>query len=206
MLPMEVVQTITNYAKLCYDKGLVSASGGNISIRIGEHVYITATNSLLRNLKTQDIVGLNMKGEPLDINAKQPSKEWGLHVAVYQQRPDVDSVVHLHPVYSIVSSIAFGDQFECSTVSSKLKLKVIGYVPFAEAGSQKLIDSVTRAIQQKGSGMQIIMMERHGVLAFGKGLEAAFSIAELLEDTSKINCLAGILKVADNLPNEVTIC
>lgn len=188
---------IIEYAKLCYDKGLVSAAGGNISMRWGDSVFITATNAPLRKLAPEDIVEIDMDGTPIDDTAeRKPSKEWGMHLAVFKNRPDVDSVIHIHPVYSIASTVAIGDHLPLLTVSARLKLSKIGYAPYAAAGSAELLSGVTEAIREGGADIHAVLLERHGIIAFAKGMEACYNIAELVEETAKISYLSATLKVA----------
>lgn len=197
-------QRIIEYAKLCYDKGLVSAAGGNISMRWGNSVFITATNAPLRRLRPENIVEIDMDGQILDAAlGEKPSKEWGMHLAVFQKRPDVDSVIHIHPVYSIASTVAIGEHFSLLTVSAQLKLHA-GYAPFAKPGSKELLNEVADAIREGGENLNAILLERHGIITFAKEMEVCYNIAELVEETAKINYLSATLKAA--VENGGAIC
>lgn len=193
----QIKQEILTYGKLCYERGLVSAAGGNISMRLGDRMFISATNAPLRRLTSEDIVELDMDGNLVgDNHGRKPSKEWGMHLAVFKARPGVDSVIHTHPVYSIASSIAFLDNFNLPTESARLKLRKVGHVSVAKPGSDELRESVTSAVQAGGDEQKVVLLQEHGIIAYEKGMEACFSIAELMEETAHINYLAATLKTA----------
>lgn len=197
MNKQEIRETIIEYSKLCYDKGLVSAAGGNISMRWGNSVFITATNAPLRRLRHENIVEMDMDGQVFYAAlGEKPSKEWGMHLAVFKACPDADSVIHIHPVYSIASTAAMGEEFPLHTVSAQLKLHV-GYAPYAKPGSQELLDGVADAIREGEKNLNAVLLERHGIIAFAKGMEPCFSTAELTEEAARVGHLTAVRKAAE---------
>lgn len=91
------------YSKLMYDRGLISASGGKISVRCGsDYFLITASGAAFRNLGRDDILLCRQDGSILEGGEdKVLSKEFRMHLNCYVARPMSDCVLHLHPSCSI---------------------------------------------------------------------------------------------------------
>ena len=184
----EIKRQIIDAGLSAYSCGLVSAAGGNISMRLGDRYFITATNAPLRNLQPEDILEIDCECRVVgdDFGGKRPSKEAGLHMAVFKKRPDVDSVIHVHPVFSIACSIAFREKFPILTVSAINKIGEVGYIPFAQAGSMELITGAEKAVDNAPDSMKTIIMERHGIIVFDNGMDKCYERTELVEESAKI--------------------
>ena len=192
----ECKREIINAGLAAYSCGLVSAAGGNISMRLGDRYFITATNAPLRGLKPEDVVEIDADGNLVgeDYGGKRPSKEARLHLAVYKNRPDIDSVIHVHPVFSIACTIAFPEAFPILTVSAINKIGKVGYIPFAGAGSDELVEGAEKAIRENDASVKTLLMERHGIIVYDKGMEKCYERTELVEETAKIAVYSSIAK------------
>ena len=171
-----------------YSCGLVSAAGGNISMRLGERYFITATNAPLRCLHMEDILEIDLDGKVVGetYGGKRPSKEAVLHLEVYKNRSDIDCVIHVHPVFSIACSIAFPNDFPIFTVSGINKIGKVGYIPYAQPGSKELVAGARRVLTENDEDMKTIILERHGILVFDKGMENCYERTDLVEETAKV--------------------
>lgn len=199
----EVKRAIIDAGQQAYSCGLVSAAGGNISMRMGDRFFITATNAPLRNLMPEDIVEIDADGKPVgDSCGRTPSKEAVLHLAVFKKRPDIDSIIHVHPVYSISCTIASPNDFPIHTVSAINKIGSVGYVPFAQAGSRELVDFTNEALDKCGEEVKTLLMEKHGIIVFDKGMNKCYERTELVEETAKIGIYSLLVKAAKKLLEE----
>lgn len=194
----EVKRQIIDAGLSAYSCGLVSAAGGNISMRLGDRFFITATNAPLRNLKSEDILEIDAEGNVVgeDYGGKLPSKEKLLHLAVFKNRPDIDSVIHVHPVYSIACTIAFPNDFPILTVSAINKIGKVGYIPFAGAGSNELVVGAEKALKENDNSVKTLFMERHGIIVYDKGMEKCYERTELVEESAKIAIYSTLAKAA----------
>ena len=104
------IADIINTSKEIYDKGLVSGKAGNISKRIkgstGDIVAITPTLKSLSDLNEEDIVLVDMDGNPLTNG--NPSSEVNMHLEIYKKRCDVNAIVHTHSAYA--TGFAFSEK------------------------------------------------------------------------------------------------
>ncbi len=74
------------------DRGLVQASGGNLSVRLPgtDRFLVTGSGTWLDRLTPRDLAELTLDGERRG-GAERPSVEWRLHQRTYAVRPDVAS-------------------------------------------------------------------------------------------------------------------
>lgn len=189
----EQVEKVIKFSALTYQRSLITAAGGNVSMRCGDRVIITINDSVLRELAPDDLALLDLEGRVLECRqGRKPSKEWRLHLALYRHRQDIDSVIHAHSPFATALSVA-GRSLPMITASAELKLVQVPTVEFAEPGSKDLSDKVEETVRRAPADTHALLLRRHGTLSFEKGMERCFGIAELVEDTAKIACFSMIL-------------
>lgn len=192
---VRLADDLVRYSRLCYDRRLVGAAGGNLSVRVpgGEAFMVTASGVSLRDVTRKNIVVIDGSGRILEGSpSAKPSKETGFHLAVYEERPGVCAIVHIHPPYATVFSTR--RQFiPCVTVSARLKLKQGTVIPLAAPGSEELRDLVTQGVKAAPPEATVLLMEAHGLIAMRSTLCDAFDDAELAEDTAKIALLGNLV-------------
>jgi len=187
MTEKQVIEEIIHFSKLSYDRYLVTALGGNISMKFQDKIYITATNVSLHDVTEADIVICDLDGNPLPDQycTLKPSKEIGMHSLVYKLRPECDSVVHVHPPYLTAFTIK---KRPIPMVSGAAMMKLIDVptIGFAWSGTPELFENIRTAFANAKEGVKNFALEAHGSLSFDKGLRMAFNGAELAEDTAKM--------------------
>ena len=188
------IREIIKYSAVAYQRGLVSGTGGNISVRCDNNLIITATNVPLRDVTPDKLILCSLDGTPLDAApGERPSKETGFHAAVYKVRPDIMWVAHLHPVYSILWGLK-GQDFPLLTESARLKLGSVPQIPVGTPGSRELAEMVAASVTQAGPNARAFLMREHGILAVGATAADCYHTCELLEDSAKIAVLDRLLK------------
>jgi L-fuculose-phosphate aldolase len=186
-----LVGEMVRYSRLCYDRRLVGAAGGNLSARLPDNqgFLVTASGVALRDVAPENLLVVDGDGKLLEgPPSARPSKETGFHLAVYETRPKVCAIVHVHPPYAI----AFASRqraIPAVTVSAWLKLRQGPMVPWAAPGSKELCDYVAQSVRNAPPEATILPMEAHGLIAMRSTLCDAFDDAELAEDTAKIALL-----------------
>jgi len=185
---------IAKYSNLSYERNLVGAAGGNISMRKENLYLITPGGRSLRDVTAEDILVVDENGKIIEgKEGLKPSKETSLHINVYKFRPEIDSVVHVHPSYCTAYSI-LKKQVPVLTASSKLKLKEIPIIGYANPGSKELSDFVAECVKKSPEFVKALTLEAHGLLAWDKGLSNAFDIAELVEETARAAFISSQIK------------
>ena len=184
----DLAEELCRYSRLCYDRRLVGAAGGNLSVRADKKdvFLVTASGVSLRDVAPENIVVVDVDGNVLEAPAGlKPSKEIGFHLAIFKVRPQTNAVLHVHPAYSTIYANT-RRAIPPATVSANLKLKQGRIVLEARPGSQELSGSITTAVQEASQEVTVLLLERHGLIAFNSSLCNAFDDAELAEDTAKI--------------------
>lgn len=187
-------EDIIKYSKLCYERGLVSAAGGNISARCDDVIIMTATGISLRDTDFDNLILCNIDGDVLDqpITDLRPSKEKGLHLQIYKARPDVKSVIHVHPPYVTGYSVC-NSSFPLVTVSAEMKLKKLLYIAKMNPGSEELAGMVGNAVSSTEEFVKCIILQNHGIITYDTNMSSCFDIAELVEDTAHIAFISNTL-------------
>ena len=180
----ELKEEIIRVMKTLYDRGLVTALGGNVSARIpgSNEFYITPSQVFKGSLKLDDLVKVDLEGNLIE-GVLRPSVETPSHAIVYRVRPDVNAVIHAHNPWTL-GLISSGKKIKTTiTEEAVLLLRKIEVVPFKFPGTTELAEKIGEAAAK---GARAIVMENHGVMGLGSNLLEAEAIVELLESISII--------------------
>jgi L-fuculose-phosphate aldolase len=176
----EAVGQLAEVGRLAVARGLVLASGGNLSARLpGERAFVvTAAGTWLDRLTPADFTVVGLDGGVLS-GAERPSSEWKLHQRTYLARPDVHAVVHLHPQHAVLVD-ALGHRIRPLTLDHAVQVRSVGTVPFLPNGSDELAD----AAAEQARAHDCIVLSHHGCSALGPDVGAAFRRALNLEEAA----------------------
>src|ERR1041384_4309679 len=93
----ELRQDIVEIGRLVFQKGWVAANDGNITVRLDAgRMLATPTGVCKGMLNVDDLIIVDMQGNKISGRA-QCTSEIGMHLKIYELRPDVKAVVHAHP-------------------------------------------------------------------------------------------------------------
>jgi len=192
----ELVQVVNEL----YATGLITATGGNVSVRIPgtEQVLITPSQLFKGDLRPGVLVRIDMEGHALDPDALAPSSEWPMHCAVYRARPNVEAIVHAHAPQATILGLSGLPFLPISTESAFLG--DVPRVPFILPGTKELAQAVVEAL---GSGAAVLM-QNHGLMVAGSSLRRAANLVEVVERTAEVilGCYA-VGKEPPTLPENV---
>ena len=181
--------------KILEKRGMLAASEGNLSARIGgDRVLITRRGRRKGDLTPRDFVELGLL-EPRDSPAREvASAEFRLHLVTYAVRRDVEAVVQAHPV-ALTAFALRGRAPDLSRVDAARRLLgPIAVVPYQPAGSDDLAAGVASALDPAGGDRpSVLILQDHGALAVGANVEEALTRLEIAEH------LAAALLLADRI-------
>jgi L-fuculose-phosphate aldolase len=182
-MPDEYLDLICELADAGRDavgRGLVLASGGNLSARRpgADEFVVTGAGTWLDRLTVDDFTVVALDGEIRRGNPR-PSSEWKLHQRTYQVRPDVNAVVHLHPQTAVLLD-ALGYQVRLITLDHANYLRRVARVPFAPNGSDELADTAAEASR----ACNAIILAHHGCSTLGDAVRMAYRRALNLEEAA----------------------
>jgi len=174
--------------KLLYVRGLAKAWGGNVSVRNGKnHIIITPKGASLFDISLDNLVVTTLDG--LVIEGGEPSSELPMHSAIYHTRSDIGAIIHIHSLYSTLYSI-LKKPIELLTPESKTLIRALQIVEYAEPGSQELAEIVANRFKDHSA----CILARHGIVVGGSSLKDAYYLAELIEETTKLNFLMKLIR------------
>jgi ribulose-5-phosphate 4-epimerase/fuculose-1-phosphate aldolase len=184
-------EELSEFSRRAFNRGLVSGTGGNMSVRIPDtdKVLITPSGISLGDIEPEINLLVNLEGSVVDSPpGLKPSKESSFHLAAYRTRPDVMAIAHLHPPFATAFANK-GRPLPLVTVSSRVVLKDVPWVESALPGSRELYEFVCEALE-KHPGVRALLMKEHGVLTLAADLKTAYYLTDLVEDTAKIAYVA----------------
>ncbi|HBN78091.1 MAG TPA: aldolase [Planctomycetaceae bacterium] len=164
-----------------YRYRMTTTSGGNLSIRDSAgNIWITPARVDKGNLTRNDIVCVHADGK-VD-GPHPPSSEFPFHKAIYEARPDIQAIVHAHPVALVAFSISRQTPntrlfHQAHSVCGK-----VGFAPYACPGSEALGKSIATMFAQSCDS---VILENHGVVVGGDDLARTFERFEAFEFAGK---------------------
>lgn len=176
----ELLEQLADVGRTAVARGLVLASGGNLSARLpGEQEFVvTAAGTWLDRLTADDFSAVSLAGDVVG-GAAAPSSEWKLHQRTYRARPDVNAVVHLHPQHAVLLD-ALGHPIRLLTLDHAVYVRSVGTVPYFPNGSDELADAAADQARQH----DCIVLAHHGCSALGPDVGMAYRRAMNLEEAA----------------------
>ncbi len=179
----EVKSSIMQIGQMLHNKNMLAACDGNISFRFEDRILITKTGSFNWGLSETDFAVISLNG---DVIEGTPSSEIAMHLAVYNASNGLaTSVIHAHPVNAIALSIAkpLWQQLPNNCISELvIAAGIIPIVPYQRPGSKELADEISKHVPER----KMMILSRHGALAWGSSLLEAYFGIERLEHSCEI--------------------
>ncbi len=186
---------------LIYDRGLLVAMDGNLSALLPSgQVLCTRAGCHKGFLTDDDLIVVDRNGRMLR-GTGHPTSELKMHLACYDERPDIRAVVHAHPPISVAFTIANVSMARCVLPEVVLTLGTIPTVDYETTGTLALADKIRPFVRDHDA----ILMDRHGAVCLGGSLIQAFCNLETMEHTAKITMTALALGGVKELPPEEAV-
>ena len=178
-------RAVLDAARAMHRAGLVAASSGNVSARVGppdaQLLAITTAGKDYAAMGLDEVVAVDFDGEPVEGDG-MPSTEMLLHTAVYRARPDVRAVMHTHSVYASALAVA-GEPLP--PLIDEMVVGVGGEIAvsaYAFPGTEELGDAVVAALGERNAAL----IRNHGLVGVGGTLAEALRVCEMAERAAHI--------------------
>ncbi len=174
---------VLEYAKLAYDEKMFAGTSGNLSIYDRESGLVAITPSTISYLTMtiDDIMVIKLDGEIVE-GKHRPSSEWNMHVEIYKNREDINSVVHTHSPYATSFSVS----------DEPIPIILIEMIPFLNGGIDVARFGLPGTPSVGVEALKVLeehktcLLQNHGVLAIGKDIAQAYVRSLYVEDAAKI--------------------
>ncbi len=177
-------------SRALYDRKLIHAAGGNTSIRHGDVVWISQTGAELGKLSEDKLVKVDLEGKVLEGSA--PSKEMGMHLAMYKARENAHAVIHVHPTYSIAYSTLIGEESANAvppyTAAFYVRAGRVPMIWYHPSGAHSLHE----AVEELAPFYHAILLCQHGLIVAGADMSTAIGVVEEVEQCCQISVATGL--------------
>jgi L-fuculose-phosphate aldolase len=179
MSDLKLRQSIVEACREMNRSGLNQGTSGNISLRWGDGLLITPTSLPYDQMTPGDIVHLTMDG--LATGDHQPSSEWRFHRDIMRAKPEVNAIVHAHPVYSTIIAIMGMEIPPLHYMIAAAGGHTIPCAPYATFGTEELSKHAVAALTDRSA----CLLEHHGLIATGPTLDKAMWLAIEVETLAR---------------------
>ena len=169
-------------AKRCFERGLQTNMGGNISVRLNgvEAIVIKPSGIGFKECTIDNLMIAGFDGSVIEGHLK-PSKDLEFHADLYRLRPDIGAVVHVHSPWATAWASA-GMEIPFLTVQTIEKLGKLPLIPLSPEGGAQSAADISPVMEDKS--VNAVLLANHGVVGVGPTLMEAQYFAELVEETA----------------------
>ncbi len=192
MSPFSEPQARRDIVQVCrrvYARGWLAATDGNVSVLLDDgRIVATPTGVHKGYMEERELIVIDRKGRVLH-GELQPSSEIEMHLAVYEERPDVRAVLHAHPTNCIVLSVAGVRLEQCLLPEVVFTFGSIPTAAYTTPTTQEVPQEVRRWVRE----FDALILDRHGSLTIGKDVFDAYNKLERMEHVAEITFRARLL-------------
>lgn len=185
-----MIEQFQRFGRDLFLRGLTSSHGGNMSVRMGDRIFITRTGAMLGHLTEKDIIETGLDQD--DSNIMLTSSELVVHRAIYQNTCAL-AIVHVHPPYAVAISMATeGAIIPIDSEGSYLFRKVPVVQTETTVGSKDVAKLAAEVLRE----YKIFMLRGHGCFSIGPVLEEAYQWCSSLEESCRMYYYTRTLQAA----------
>jgi L-fuculose-phosphate aldolase len=163
-------------------RGLFAGFNGNVSMRQGERVVITATGSAKGHLTPQDLAVVDLATGAC-LSSTRASSELAVHLEIYRNQPRAGAIVHTHPPKLLALCLRGGKTLaDLPLFEGRVFADKMTHVPAHLPGTPEL----GQAVGQASKKFEAIFMDNHGLVCWGESMTQALGLSEELESLAGI--------------------
>ena len=193
------LQAVCDACRRLHQRNLLAAADGNISVRFSDQrIAMTPAGVNKYRLEPEHLAFLRLDGAIL---SGAPSSERAMHLSVYRRCAEARVVVHAHPPTAIAWTLAHPELSELPSDALPEVILAAGripVVPYARPGTEAMGTALEAFLPEH----RLLLLARHGALAWGESLEEAVNGIERVEHAALILKTAFELGGAKSLPDE----
>ena len=169
-------------------RGLTVETFGNLSIRDPETglIYLTPSAMAYHTITEDDVVVMDQEGNVVE-GSRKPTIEKDLHLGLYREHPEINAIIHTHPVHSQVFAVLRKPIPPVMDEAAQVLGGTVKVADYGLPGTNELADNVCRAMDGR---VRACLMANHGAVCVGANMEQAFKVCTVLEMTAEVYRLA----------------
>jgi len=174
-LRQEIVETCRAMNALGVNQG----TSGNLSVRSGKGFLLTPSGLEYSRLMPEDIVSMELEGRYA--SSRIPSSEWRIHRDVLRSRPEMNVVMHAHPMYCTTLAIHGRSIPAVHYLIGLAGGADIRCAPYETPTTQALSDVALVALADR----RACLLAHHGAIAVGETLAATLALLVEVENLAE---------------------
>ena len=188
----EVIAELLAAAHRLAELGHSPGSSGNLSCRIGDSLWMSASGTQFADLSEAQLVEIDLTtGAAAPNQPGKASKELPLHLALYRRNPETSCVIHLHsPAAAAVACLpAWRAHCAIPPVSPYAVMRVgnLPLISYEHPGSPELGDRLTEVAVP----FDCALLANHGSIAGGRSVAEAMDRCIEIETACNLTLLLG---------------
>lgn len=173
---------LARLSKRLYKLGFMPGTSGNLSVRLDSKFILATPTGLSKSMvRKEDMVIIDVEGRQYS-GSRKVTSEIGMHLAIYNQRPDISAVVHAHPPLATGFACAGRALDEPLCSEAVMTLGAVPLARYATTGTDEVAASLAEFIPDH----EAILMANHGVVTYAKTPLEAFMKMETVEHFAQI--------------------
>jgi L-fuculose-phosphate aldolase len=181
MTHTEVREMICEAGRRMWEKDLVGATDGNISARLEPGVYLCTPSGMSKGfMKPAHILTADAEGNRIAGKGRVTS-EFFTHLAAYEEREDIEAVVHGHPITATALTLAGISMTDPVIPEMLMGLLAVPTTDYATPAGREGSGVVRPWIRDYDA----VLLDRHGVLTVGKDVFDAYFKLEKVEHAAR---------------------
>lgn len=170
--------------KRMLNRGLTVETWGNISVRDPETglIYLTPSAMPYNIITEEDVVVMRPDGT-VESGHRKPTVESGMHLGILRARPEINAIIHTHPIYSQIFAVLRKPIPPIIDEAAQALGGEVRTAEYALPGTPELAHNAMEALGEHGSAC---LLANHGAVCVGKDMEQAFRVCTVLEMTAQI--------------------
>lgn len=191
------IRSLVAAGRRLYEQRILVSVEGNLSLRLEDGSLLATPSGVHKGfLQETDVVELGAGGSPR--GGGRPSSEIPMHLAIYQERPDVGAVVHAHPPVATGYAVAGVDLASAALAEGLSLFGCVPLAPYATPSTAALADAVREPVRS----FDAVLLANHGAVTVGGDLAEAVERMAQLEHLAQISLVSHLLGGARNLSRE----
>jgi L-ribulose-5-phosphate 4-epimerase len=164
---------------------LISLSGGNVSMRMGNHILVTPSGMSYETLVPADVVVMTPDAKVVE-GTRRPSVDTIALLHIFNHMPEVNAVIHTHQPYATAVGLVMDELPAFCTTLVNATMGAVTVAPYSGAAT---LDMGVRTVEHI-NGKRAVILRNHGVVTVGPTLKDALYAAVYLEDACRSYCAA----------------
>lgn len=193
-------ELVAQACRILGNLGLTKGTQGHVSMKLPDSdlLLIKARGpdeSGVRYTEARDIITVDLSGKKIEgPEGLAPPQEVFIHTWIYKSRPEMKSVIHIHPLTVVLFTICNKPLLPLIGAydPGALRLVVEG-IPTYQRSILISNDERGREFAEAMGRKKVCLMRGHGLTTAGKSVEEATVAAITLNDLAEVNYRASLL-------------